>query len=152
MEIRSIQPNYYVNNNKSVNHKNLSFQAGVKASFLKEIVKDPVGDMLLSFPAIKNIKNTNFEHMEISGIDFDPVKKNGEFLLSGTEPIRAIPGLEFFEPERVKADGWTPLEALTNIDMSKLKEANIRLRQRLLNYSNHLPERYANTLRSLLEK
>ena len=69
-----------------------------------------------------------------------------------TEPIRAIPGLEFFEPERVKADGWTPLEALTNIDMSKLKEANIRLRQRLLNYSNHLPERYANTLRSLLEK
>ena len=56
MEIRSIQPNYYVNNNKSVNHKNLSFQAGVKASFLKEIVKDPVGDMLLSFPAIKILK------------------------------------------------------------------------------------------------
>lgn len=152
MEVRGIQPNNFLNNKSLSNGKNVSFRGVVNVQFFRSISKDPIGDAILFLPKIKDIRNTNLEHFEISGGTFDSSSRVAKFYLTGTKFLDSVPGLESVGRVEIPSKGWDFIDALLNIDLGCLKDANEALRRKYLRSLSVVPQRYVEPLKLILKE
>ena len=100
-----------------------SFTAGIHHRIFDRAIKDG-GNCEAILNKAQEINTINNPNYTITGFVYNAKEKCTEFLLSVSDTMKYVPGMETIKPQSIISKGENVSEALLNIDSKKLKEAN----------------------------
>ena len=109
---------YSINSNRQE-----TFTGGIHHSIFDRAVKDG-GNYSTLMNKVEEIYTINNPNFTITKVVYNAKEKCAEFLLSVSDKMKFVPGMETIKPQPIISKGENVAEALLNIDKAQLLRAN----------------------------